>query len=134
MKKFNLSTLRNILVLSLFVFFVPYFVSDALACHITFEKTDSKDKQETIKVGEDGTVVFNAVVKWEHRKCVLADDDVNIDYNGVEKIYAKGWKKIKRGLYKNEIKVKLIDKEGTVRIWRECSKKGLSEGIVKITK
>jgi len=98
-----------------------------LACEITFEDG------EKVKA-ENKIARFTAVVKWEHKKCVLAEDDINIDYNGVKKIKESGWKKVRHGLYKNEIEVELTGEEGEVRVWRECSKKGVSEGKIKITK
>lgn len=96
------------------------------ACEITFEQGD-KVKAE----GKKAKVT--AVVKWEHKKCVLADDDINIDYKGVKKLKESGWKKEKPGLFKNEIEVELTEKDGEVRVWRECSKKGVSEGKIKVT-
>jgi hypothetical protein len=105
---------------------IIFAVKSVFACEITFEPTDKV--KAVNKVAK-----FTAVVKWEHKKCVLADDDINIDYKGVKKLKESGWKKEKPGLFKNEIEVELTDKEGEVRVWRECSKKGLSEGKIKIT-
>lgn len=109
-----------------FLFIALFAFRTAYACEITFEQGD-KVKAE----GKKAKIV--AVVKWEHKKCVLADDDINIDYKGVKKVKESGWKKEKPGLFKNEIEVELTEKEGEVRVWRECSKKGLSEGKIKIT-
>lgn len=110
----------------LFSFMIIFAVKSVFACEITFEPTDKV--KAVNKVAK-----FTAVVKWEHKKCVLADDDINIDYKGVKKLKESGWKKEKPGLFKNEIEVELTDKEGEVRVWRECSKKGVSEGKIKIT-
>ncbi|NOZ86352.1 MAG: hypothetical protein GXP49_08790 [Deltaproteobacteria bacterium] len=99
----------------------------ASACHITFEP-------ELAKAGPDGIASFTAVVKWEHRKCVLDDDDINVDAEGVEILEQSKWRKVKRGLFKSDFKVKLTGEKGKVRVWRECSKKGVSEGFIEITK
>ncbi len=107
-------------------FLVFFFSEKIFACEITFEQGE-KVKAE----GKKAKVT--AVVKWEHKKCVLAEDDVNIDFKGVKKVKDSGWKKEKHGLYKNEIEVELTEQEGEVRVWRECNKKGLSEGKIKIT-
>ena len=99
----------------------------ARACHITFEP-------ESVKAGPDEKAEFTAVVKWEHRKCVLDEDDINVDANGVEILEQGKWKKIKRGLYKAHFVVRLKGDKGSVRVWRECSKKGVSEGTIEITR
>lgn len=110
-----------------FLALVVFIAIPALACHISFEPSDAK-------VDENGIAEVVAVLKWEHRRCVLEEDDIKVDYKGVEKISESGWKKEKKGLYKNTIKVKLTAEEGSIRVWRECSKKGISEATVKIHK
>lgn len=113
-------------ILSLLLLIIALIVTKAAsACEITFEEGDE------VKA-DNKKARITAVVKWEHRRCVLADDDINIDYNGVKKIKESGWRKERAGLFKNEIEVELIEKEGKVRVWRECSKKGISEGEIKI--
>ncbi len=102
-------------------------VKSVFACEITFEQGDK------VKVDKDKVAKVVAVVKWEHKKCVLTDDDINIDYKGVKKLKESGWKKEKPGLFKNEIEVELTEKDGEIRVWRECSKKGISEGKIKVT-
>ncbi len=114
-------------MLGVVAFILVAYASDARACHISFDP-------EEVQVGADGKGKVTAIVKWEHRKCVLDDDDVNVDTKSVKIIKSTGFKKVKRGLFKNEIEFQLEGKEGSIRVWRECSKKGLSEGIVKIKK
>ena len=97
------------------------------ACIITFEPSD-------VVVDENGEATVRVVLKWEHRRCVLDDDDVNIDYENIKELSNTGWKKIKRGLFENILKIKLTGDEGMIRVWRDCSKKGISEGILKIKK
>ncbi len=103
------------------------FSSVALACFITFEP-------ETVRAGSNGRADFDAVIRWEHRKCVLDDDDVNVDTKGVKILSQSGWKRVKRSLYKNHFKVQLTAPVGSLRIWRDCSKKGISEHTVKIVR
>ena len=109
------------------LFLTLLFGGSLFACKITFGP-------KKIKIAKDGTAKVTVFVKWEHRKCVLDEDDINIDYKGIKKISTSGWKKIKRGYYKNELKIKLLKSKGSIRVWRECSKKGLSEGILKLSK
>ncbi len=115
------------IILGAVVFVMAAFASDALACHITFDP-------EEVQVGADGKGTVKAIVKWEHRKCVLDDDDVHVDANSVKIIKSTGFKKVRRGLFENVIEFQLEGEQGSIRVWRECSKKGLSEGIVKIKK
>lgn len=117
--------MKRVLLSVLFLIIALIVAKSVSACEITFEEGD-KVKAEGRKAK------ITVVVKWEHRKCVLADDDINIDYNGVKKLKESGWRKERAGLFKNEIEVELMEKEGEVRVWRECSKKGISEGKVKI--
>lgn len=118
--------------MKIFAFLVTVLMSMVLyttanACEITFEP-------KTVKVGADGKGTFTGIIKWEHRKCPLADDDVNIDEKGAKVLEQSGWKKVKRGLYKNEFKVQLTADKGTLRVWRECDKKGISEGTLEVKK
>ncbi len=99
----------------------------AHACEITFEP-------ESVTVDGSGTFEVTVIIKWEHRKCELDEDDVNVDYTGIQEISNTGWNKVARGKYENEIKAKLTGAQGTIRVWRECNKKGLSEGILKVTR
>jgi hypothetical protein len=103
------------------------FTSVALACFITFEP-------DTVQADGDGRASFDGVIRWEHRKCVLDDDDVNLDTKGLKILSQTGWKQVKRGLFKNHFEVELTSKVGELRIWRECSKKGISEHTIKITR
>ena len=112
-------------VLVLFAVLAVFVSASALACEITFDPPE-------VKVDKDGKATVRAIVRWEHRRCVLEDDDINIDYNNVKLIKESGWRKIKRGLFENTLEIQLTGKEGSIRVWRECSKKGISEGIIKI--
>ena len=106
---------------------VMLFASIALACFITFEP-------ETVRADADGRARFTGVIRWEHRKCVLDDDDVNIDTKGLKVLKQSGWEQVKRDTFENEFEVQLTAKEGSLRIWRECSKKGISEATIRVTR
>ena len=103
------------------------FTSVALACFITFEP-------DTVRADSRGHASFDGIIRWEHRKCVLDDDDINIDTKGLRIVKQSGWQQVKRGLFKNHFEVQLTSKTGELRIWRECSKKGISEHTIKITR
>jgi hypothetical protein len=103
------------------------FTSIAMACFINFEPA-------TVRADASGRASFAAIIKWEHRKCVIDDDDVNIDTKGLKILKQTGWNQFKRGHFKNEFVVQLTAKDGALRVWRECSKKGISEATIKITR
>ncbi len=102
-------------------------VPEASACEITFNPAE-------VHVGPDGKGTVKILLKWEHRKCVLDDDDVHVDGKSVKILKSTGFKKVRRGRFENVVNFELQGKEGSIRVWRDCSLKGLSEGIVKIKK
>ena len=106
---------------------VLLFSSIALACFITFEP-------ESVHADSSGRAAFDAVIRWEHRRCVLDDDDVNLDAKGLKIVSQSGWEQVRRDTFKNHIVVQLVNKEGSLRIWRECSKKGISEHTIHISR
>jgi hypothetical protein len=103
------------------------FTSIAMACFINFEPA-------TVRADANGQASFAAIIRWEHRKCVLDDDDVNIDTKGLKILKQTGWNQVKRGYFKNDFVVQLTAKDGSLRVWRECSKKGISEATIKVTR
>lgn len=103
------------------------FTSAALACFISASP-------ETVRADANGRASFDAIIRWEHRKCVLDDDDVNIDTKGLKVLKQTGWQEEKRGQFKNHFDIQLTDKTGSLRVWRECSKKGISEHTITITR
>ena len=102
------------------------------ACIITFEPVSGEADTSGIAADTSGVVELTAIVKWEHRRCVLDEDDFNVDYKGMVELSNTGWTRVKRGLYANIFKVKLTEQDGTMRVWRDCSKKGVSEGMVRL--
>jgi len=115
-------TVLSSVVLAQFLLWAPH----ADACEITFAPA-----QASGKVGD--VVTFTASIKWEHRKCVLDDNDVQIDVTGGRIESQSGWTKVRPGYFENQIKVKLQTQgDVTVNVHRRCDKKGTSQGILKI--
>lgn len=119
---------RKLLMLVAMLSTTLLLTSTALACFVTFNP-------DPVKVGKSGEATVTATIKWEHRRCVLDDDDVNIDTKGVKILKKSGWIKVRRGLFTNTLKIKLTaKKQGHIRVWRECRKKGISESFVKVSR
>ena len=97
----------------------------AYACKITFDT-------DPVKVDKDGKGKVTVKVKWEHRKCVLEEDEITFDGKGVKVSPQGKWKKVRPGLFTRVLSLKLSGNKGSVRVWRECRKKGVSEGTVHV--
>ena len=97
------------------------------ACEVTF-------RPEKV-TGRPGDIVeITTVVWWEHRRCLLGKDEVDIDIDGGKLLSQSGWNKVGRGVYENKLKIKLLKKgETTIDVHRRCRKKGVSRGVMKIT-
>ena len=119
--------LRKLIALSGVAAAVLLFTSVALACFISFEPTSAT-------ADSSGRASFKAIIRWEHRRCVLDDDDINIDLHGLKILKQSGWDQTKRGYFVNDFQVQLTDKQGSLRVWRECSKKGISEATIRVTR
>ena len=114
-------------VASAVALFVMLAVTAAFACEITFDPA-------AVKADASGKAKVTIWVTWEHKKCVLEDDELTIDYVGMKPLKEGAWTKVKPGVFSREVEVQLTGSEGTITVWRECSKKGRSEGVLKITK
>lgn len=101
--------------------------SESFACHITFESDPLKDAQ----VGE--VITVEAIVTKEHRRCELADDDVQVELSDNIKIVSEtGWEKVGSNEIHNTFEIQILSGgETSLRVFRECSKKGVSEGILE---
>ncbi len=117
--------IRTSLLLAFSVLLVCLPAAQSLACIMLIDP-------DPVIVDADGTATVVASIEWEHRKCVLEDDDVNFDGTNIEILKETGWVKKERGLFTNKITFKLTAEKGTVRIWRDCEKKGISEVVVKV--
>jgi methionine aminopeptidase len=93
------------------------------ACHI--ELTPDK---ESIKAGDIVQITVTTVL--EHRNCVLEKDDYQLELSDNASILKQGtWTETKRGVFTNTFTIK-INEPGlfSFRVFRDCSKKGISEG------
>lgn len=114
MKKLLLSLAALVMMLS---------AAESFACHISFNSTTL----ETAKVGD--VITVEAIIVKEHRRCELADTDVHVELSEHLKILNEtGWK-AQGNEIRNTFQIKVLT-EGDVifRVFRECSKKGISEG------
>ena len=118
--------MKRILIFTFILIISVSIVETSIACKISYDP----GKVEGI-VGEKKTVEIE--LKWEHRRCVLDEYDISMEFKGVTLIEQQGWEKVRSMLYKNVVTVRLDEPgKGTIRVYRECSKKGLSEGILTI--
>ena len=100
--------------------------SESFACHITFTPANP----QTAQVG--GIVKVEAIVTLEHRRCVLEDDDVQVEFSeNINIISETGWEKVSTSEIRNTFEIEVLNPgEATLRVYRECSKKGISEGFL----
>ena len=93
------------------------------ACHIELEP----DK-DAIRVGDTVTIMATSIL--EHRNCVLEDDDYSLDLSKNATLLKQGtWTETKRGVFTNTFTIKITDTGlFSIRVYRDCSKKGISEG------
>jgi hypothetical protein len=96
------------------------------ACHMTFEP-------EAIEGNVGDEVQVTVRVQLEHRRCELSPEDTILDMEGIHLIQDSGWEQVQRGLYENTLTIALdTPGEGHLRVYRECTRKGLSEGIAPV--
>jgi hypothetical protein len=59
---------------------------------------------------------------------------VHLTPGGLRILEQSGWSKVRRARYSNRYTVQLNSpsREGSLRIWRDCSKKGISEGTIRV--
>lgn len=100
---------------------------DSFACHINFNPTNF----ETAKVGD--IITIEAVVVKEHRNCVLEDTDVQVELSDNIKILSEtGWTAVGKTEIHNTLEIEILSEgEAFLRVFRECSKKGVSEEFLK---
>jgi len=116
----------------LFVFIVAVIAvvgmgaDESFACHITFNPVNP----EAAQVG--GIIQVEAIVTLEHRRCVLEDDDVQVELSENIKILSEtGWEKVNANEIHNTFEIEVLKPgEATLRVYRDCSKKGISEGFL----
>lgn len=99
------------------------FAAQSFACHIEFDTANL----QSVAVGD--IVTIEAVVIKEHRRCVLPDDEVNVELSDNLKIVNEsGWQTVGDEIH-NTLQIQVLSAgESRLRVFRECSKKGISEG------
>ncbi len=110
------------------VFALTIFVFGTLSifpCIMSFSPEKIK-----IEKGVEKEVILK--VKYEHRKCEITINDTEYETKGVKIISKSEWRKIRRGLYEQTIKIILESDKGYLRAYRECTKKGISEAVLKV--
>ena len=100
--------------------------SESFACHITFNPVNP----EAVQVG--GIIQVEAIVTLEHRRCVLEDDDVQVELTeNIKIVNETGWEKVNANEIRNTFEIEVLNPgEVTLRVYRDCSKKGISEGFL----
>jgi hypothetical protein len=98
----------------------------ALACDYTFDP----EKIEGV-TGTEVTVV--AHLKWTHRKCELHALDIKFEANGAEVLSFTPWTETSKSHFSSTIKLRLgAPGNGSLRVFRTCSKEGTTEGTAPI--
>ena len=112
------------ILITVIALFVVFTAGQSFACHITF----APEKLATAKVGE--TITIEAIITQEHRRCVLEDDEVSIELSENAKILKEtGWERVDSRTLHNTLEIQIQQAgETSLRVFRECSKKGISEG------
>ncbi len=94
-------------------------------CIISFEP-------ESVVTEQGKPFEVKVYVKLEHRRCPVKIKETKFEGKNI-KILSKGeWVKEKKGLYSVVLKVLSTGENGELRVIRECEKKGISEGLLKI--
>jgi hypothetical protein len=106
--------------------FVP---SVASGCVMTFQPS-------TIRADRSGKATFKAFIKLDHRRCILAlpPHCITLSPKNLKIVKQSGWKKVRRGMFSSEFEIQLTANRGTLKVLRECQKKGISEGTIVISK
>ena len=99
----------------------------AHCCVVTFEPRE-------VLAGADGHATFIARIRLDHNRCILDLPPLCVELRpiGLGILSESGWKKVHRSLFENRYHVALAAEQGSLRVWRECSKKGISEGEITV--
>ncbi len=97
------------------------------ACDITFEPS-------TVKVNSNNIASVKITLELAHKNCPEKLKDVNFDYTGVKLIKKGEWKQVSKRVFEIVLDIKLTDVRGSIRVWRECDKEGISEGKISVSK
>lgn len=112
------------LVMLFIVGLITIGAGESFACHITFDP----GQVENVQIGE--VVTVEAIVTKDHRRCVLEDNDVQVELSDNIKIVSEtGWQTAGSQEIHNTFEIQILSEGDTLlRVFRDCSKKGISEG------
>lgn len=97
-----------------------------LPCEIHFAQSKT-----AAAVGRETTATVTVVL--EHRNCGIPMDQTSVEGKNVTIVKTGAWKRVKADVYSLDITFILNGPKGEVRVTRECDKKGVSEGLLKVT-
>jgi len=78
-------------------------------------------------------VQVTVFVKLEHRRCPVSLEETQYDSKGIEIVKKSEWQEVNRNLYQQTLTIKRTNPQALLRVWRECDKKGISEGTLSFT-
>ena len=81
-------------------------------------------------VGRDIQVTVTVVL--EHRNCKIPIDETTIEGKNIIVAKLGVWRKVKADEYSLDLTLVLNGPKGELHVTRECEKKGLSEGVLKV--
>ena len=102
------------------------FAVPALPCEIRFEQA-----KMTAAPGREAQATVTVVL--EHRNCKIPMEQTAVEGKGLTIVKTGTWKRIKADAFSMDITFILNAPEGELRVARECEKKGISEGVLKVT-
>ncbi len=98
----------------------------AFPCEIHFAQAKT-----TAAVGREIQAVVTVVL--EHRNCRVPMEQTMIEGKGLTVVKQSSWQRVKADTYSLEITFILNGPKGELRVSRECDKKGVSEGVLKVS-
>lgn len=104
---------------------ISFLVVFAQPCEIHF----SPEKVTAVQ-GIETKVTVTVVL--EHRNCKIPMEQTVIEGKGLTILQIGNWTRVKADTYSVDITFILNGPKGEIRVTRECDKKGLSEGILKV--
>jgi hypothetical protein len=101
----------------------------AHACELRFQPGQ-------VEAGPDGKASFEAFIFIEHRRCVISlpPECIHLAPSGLSIVQQSPWSRAKHDLYRASFQVQLSGDRGALRIWRDCAKKGISEGTITVVR
>jgi hypothetical protein len=98
----------------------------AWSCEIFFETG-----KMTAALGRE--IQATVTVVLEHRNCKIPMAQTTIEGKGLTIVKQGSWARTKADTYTLDITFVLDGLKGELRVIRECDKKGISEGVLKVT-